>query len=1239
MIENKGTFNANSEPTITDAFVRGSGTAPLIVNTGTFAKTAGTGNTAVDIDFLNHGKINEQTGKVKIKRPITVDPRQKFGKHSNCGDPVDCATGDFYETQVDLATGGRGVGLSLARSYSAKIAAAASGPGAFGYGWFSSFGDRLVSEEGGKKVTLTRSDGSTVPFTGGPGSFSPPTWSQESLSGSGEAGYTLTQPNQAKYKFSGSGKLESVTDRDGNKTTLAYDEAGRLKTITDPASRQITLTYNGEGLVESAEDPMGHTIKYAYEAKNLKSVTFPGEESPRWQFKYDASHRITEMIDGRGGKTTNEYDGSSRVISQTDPGGDTLTFAYESFHTKVTNVSTGAVSDQWFTSNNQPYSITRGYGTPDVATETFSYNAAGQLVAATDGNGHTTTYAYDGQGNLKSEKDAEGNESKWTYNGTHDVISMTTPEGETTTIERDGNGNIESISRPGPEETIQTTTFVSDEFGQLESVTDPLERTLTYSYNEQGDRITETDPEGNTRTSKYDENSRLEAIVSPRGNVEGAEAAEYTTTIERDPQGRPLKITDPLGHATEYAYDANGNLEEKTNANGHTTKYTYSADNERTKVEKPNGAILETGYDGAGNITSQTDGNEKTTTYVRNILGQPVEVIDPLGRKTLEEFDDAGNLKAVVDPAEREASYVFDKADRLIEVSYSDPTTADVELDYDANGNVTSMVDGTGESSFVYDELGRLTASENGHGDVVGYGYNLGDQLTGILYPNGKGISRAFDEAGRLESVTDWLGGTTTFTYDADSNLRGITFPAGTGNVDEYEYDQTGRMTDATFSKGIETLASLSYVRDKIGQVEDEANNGLPGAEEIAYGYDENERLIEAGEASFEYDNANNLTKSPGTTNAYDAASQLETGTAVSYTYDKLGQRVETAPASGPSTSYDYDQAGNLLSIDRPEEGEAPAIEETFAYDGSSLLASQFNGLTTQYLTWDLSASQPLLLNDDQNSYIYGPNGLPIAQISSEEVPTYLHHDQLGSTRMLTDSSGEVAGTFSFSPYGTPEGSTGTATTPMAFAGQYTDSQSGLQYLRARFYDPATGQFMTKDPLAAVMRTSYGYANQSPLHYVDPSGMSCVGVGHAGPVSYPTFDPVDCATEAVTGAPGAAADAGGLVLDLGSSTVLPVLLAIACVAEPDWCPALFAGGVGATVGSNAAKEALDPCFNIVSEMLNDLLVAAAAALPGGVFGATAGRAGPELGPIARRIIEIVLNAPGLALEIVRNTER
>ena len=1219
VIENIGTFQANSEFGPPLRF--GGGAAPMFRNKGTFEKTSGTGETIVQIKFENQGVINQSSGTLRIENPVTVAKTEQFGKRANCGDPVECATGNFYESQTDLAIGGLGVGLYLTRTYSAQAAAVATAPGIFGYGWMSSFGDRLAVEEGGAKATLTRSDGSTIPFVRVTGTtYDGPAWSQDELSGSPEAGYTLLRADQTQLDFSGVGRFESIVDREGNETGLTYDEAGRLKTIEDPAGRQITLTYNAGGQVESAKGPMGHVVKYAYETKHLKSVTLPGEAGARWQFKYDGSHRMTTMTDGRGGKTTNEYDSSSRVKSQADPGGHTLTFEYAPFHTKITNKATGAITDQWFTSNNQPYSITRGFGTADATTETFSYNAAGQLAAITDGNGHKTTYGYDAEGNRKSEKDAEGNETKWTYNATHDVISMTTPGNETTTIERDGDGSVESILRPGPEEAIQTTTFDHDEFGQLESVTDPLERTSTFEYNEQGDRIASTDPEGNTRSFEYDESSRLEAIVSPRGNAEGAEAAEFTTTIERDPQGRPLKVIDPFGHASEYVYDANGNLEKKTNANGHPTNYVYNADNERIKVEKPNGAILETSYDGAGNVTSQTDGNIKTTTYVRNALGQPVEVIDPLSRKTIEAFDDAGNLKAVTDPAERKTSYVYDKADRLIEVAYSDPATPDVEFEYDANGNVTSILDGTGESTFEYDELGRLTESENGHGDVVGYGYDLGEQLTGVLYPNGKSVSRAFDQVGRLESVTDWLGGTSTFDYDADSNLESIAFPAGTGNIDEYEYDPTGQMTGATFSKGMEALASLSYVRGKIGQVEEEESTGLPGAKEISYGYDENERLTEAGEASFEYDAADNLTKAPGTTNAYDAASQLETGTGVSYAYDKIGQRVETAPASGPATTYDYDQAGNLISIERPEEGEVPAIVQSLAYDGTGILASKSSGLTTLQFNWDVSADLPLLLDDGENSYVYGPYGLPITQISSEE-PVYLHHDQLGSTRMLTDSSGEVAGTFSFSPNGTLEASTGSVTTPMGFAGQYTDPGSGLQYLRARFYDPATAQFITRDPMVGLTRAPYGYAQSNPLTYIDPSGKACVET--YGPFKYPNI--VDCFVE------------GGQ--EVVESPLTGTLGGIVCVFVKACTAvrALVGLGVLATI-SNLLKAESDRCFKFLPNQLEAMLSALAGSLPGafGQFGL--GRAGDSVGltPLGERVLELILEAPGIGLDIVRS---
>jgi YD repeat-containing protein len=313
---NLGTFNANSE-SLNVIGVWGSG--GKFVNKGTIQKTAGTGTSYIEPDFENFGAIKESSGHLVIEHATAILASAHFGRKSCAGDPVDCATGNFSESQTDFAIGGLGVGLNLTRTYNAQAAATAGSPGAFGYGWTSAFSDHLLSAEEGKQITLFGADGGTVPFTKSGASFKAPSWSQDTLSGSSEAGYRLTLPDQTEYAFSGAGKLESVADRNGNETTLAYNEAGRLETITDPAGRELTFAYNGSGQVESIEDPMGHAIKYGYESSQLTSVTMPGEAEPRWQFKYDGSHRITKMTDGRGGKTINEYDGSSRVVSQTDP--------------------------------------------------------------------------------------------------------------------------------------------------------------------------------------------------------------------------------------------------------------------------------------------------------------------------------------------------------------------------------------------------------------------------------------------------------------------------------------------------------------------------------------------------------------------------------------------------------------------------------------------------------------------------------------------------------------------------------------------------------------------------------------------------------------------------------------------------------------------------------------------------------------------------------------------------------
>jgi RHS repeat-associated protein len=122
---------------------------------------------------------------------------------------------------------------------------------------------------------------------------------------------------------------------------------------------------------------------------------------------------------------------------------------------------------------------------------------------------------------------------------------------------------------------------------------------------------------------------------------------------------------------------------------------------------------------------------------------------------------------------------------------------------------------------------------------------------------------------------------------------------------------------------------------------------------------------------------------------------------------------------------------------------------------------------------------------------MYGPSELSVEQISSGGTVTYLHHDQAGSTRLLTDSTGTVTGKCSYSAYGTST-CEGTATTPLGYDAQCTSTDMGLIYMRARTYDPATAQLLTCDPWVVITGEPYSYVGDNPLTFADPTGRCSV---------------------------------------------------------------------------------------------------------------------------------------------------
>jgi RHS repeat-associated protein len=319
-------------------------------------------------------------------------------------------------------------------------------------------------------------------------------------------------------------------------------------------------------------------------------------------------------------------------------------------------------------------------------------------------------------------------------------------------------------------------------------------------------------------------------------------------------------------------------------------------------------------------------------------------------------------------------------------------------------------------------------------------------------------------------------------------------------------------MTEVKMNRSSETIGSLVYTRDDDGQVKKTTSKDLPGTEVTENTYDENNRLTKSG-TEYKYDAANNPTTEGASTNMFNEGDELEKGTGVTYSYDELGERTKTTPEKGGATTYGYDQAGNLISVERPEKESVPKIEDTYAYNGEGLRTSQTISGTTSYLAWDMAEELTLILSDGTNSYIYGPGGVPVEQISGTETPTYLHHDQQGSIRLLTGSAGTSTGSITFDAYGNKVESTGTIS-PLGYDGQYTSSDTGLIYLRARTYDPATAQFLTVDSDVGMTRAPYTYAGDNPLNSDDPAGLASEACGFGpGPGSL--------------GSPGSGSGAGG----------------------------------------------------------------------------------------------------------------